>query len=210
MRLRICGGPKISVSPLFFWERSGGERLCVRCSRCFHPSHVTTRLCLELLRDVVASNPGRHVLDVGCGSGILALAALMMGAHRAVGVDIDGRAVKESAANAASNGLAGRSLWVRGSVDGLRGTFDHVVANLRGHLLIQLLGGLVRLTARPSGRLVLSGFHDIEWFDVRRKAQRRGLEAERVVAADQSFYGIPPSGSFTWMAAVLGWREDAP
>ena len=66
-------------------------------------AHPTTQLCLELLED--ALRPGDRVLDLGCGSGILAIAALALGASRAVGVDIDPKAADVAFENAALNGV---------------------------------------------------------------------------------------------------------
>ena len=73
-------------------------------------SHATTQLCLELLEDAV--RPGDRVLDLGCGSGILAIAALGLGAESAVGVDIDPKAVDVAYENAAMNGVGRDRLTV--------------------------------------------------------------------------------------------------
>lgn len=119
--------------------------------------HPTTRLCLIALAEIV--RPGDRVLDVGVGSGILAIGAGLVGAGAVVGVDIDPRAAETAQANAAANGVAldARS----GSLEALAAPpaaapFDVVVANLLAPTVIALADGLAA-AARPGGRLVASG-----------------------------------------------------
>jgi ribosomal protein L11 methyltransferase len=113
-------------------------------------SHASTRLALAALEPVVAG--AEAVLDVGCGSGVLALAALALGANRALGVDIDPAARAATAANAARNGLADR-VTVAGAV---QGRHDLVVANL---LLPdqEALATTIAAAVAPGGTLVASG-----------------------------------------------------
>ena len=117
-------------------------------------SHPTTRLCLEwLARELRA---GESVLDYGCGSGILAIAACRLGATRVVGTDIDPQALEASRANAVRNDVAPTFL----PVDRLCGfeprAFDVVVANILSNPLVLLAPALAR-HVRPGGRIVLSG-----------------------------------------------------
>jgi len=97
------------------------------------------------------------VLDLGSGSGILALAALRLGARRATCVDVNPDAVASARRNGALNGLADRLEHRQGGVESLAGaTFDLLVANIGGELLLDLAGQLAPLV-RPGGRLLLSG-----------------------------------------------------
>ncbi len=116
-------------------------------------THPTTALCLRWLDQ--AELAGRTVLDYGCGSGILAVAALKLGAARALGVDHDFQALEASAENARKNSVADRlGLCAPGALPG--GPYDLVLANILAGTLIELaprLTGLVRL----GGDLVLSG-----------------------------------------------------
>lgn len=114
-------------------------------------SHPTTRLCLEWLERNVA--PGCSVLDYGCGSGILGIAALKLGAGDVLGVDIDPSALTAAAANAARNRAAMR---LQASSAVLDETFDRVVANILTNPLM-LLAPLLSSRVRPGGRLALSG-----------------------------------------------------
>lgn len=114
-------------------------------------SHPTTRLCLEWLTEVVT--PGVSVLDYGCGSGILAIAAVKLGAGEVTGVDIDEKAVSTAADNAANNGV---SLHLQVSAKPLAGTFLRVVANILTNPL-KMLAPLLAARVAPGGKLALSG-----------------------------------------------------
>ena len=117
-------------------------------------SHPTTRLCLEWL--ACELQPGEAVLDYGCGSGILAIAAAKLGAARVVGIDIDPQAIAASAANAAANGVQATFRAADASTTGADETFDVVVANILANPL-QLLAPALAARVRPGGRIVLSG-----------------------------------------------------
>jgi len=117
-----------------------------------HGAHPTTRLCLAEVERLL--QPGATVLDVGCGSGVLAVAAAKLGATRVVAVDVDPEAVAATAANAAANDVAievsDRPL---AEVDG---AFDLVIANIGAATLVELRPALVAAVA-DGGALVLSG-----------------------------------------------------
>jgi len=114
-------------------------------------SHPTTRLCLEWLeRNVVA---GCTLLDYGCGSGILAIAAARLGAGTVAGVDIDPQAVAAAAANAERNGVVAR---FTDSAQPLAGEYDLVVANILSNPL-RVLAPAICGHVRRGGRLALSG-----------------------------------------------------
>lgn len=114
-------------------------------------SHATTRLCLRWLESRIAG--GETVLDYGCGSGILAIAALKLGASRAVGIDIDSDAVAAARANARRNGVAGEFLE-RGPP--LTLTADLVVANILANSL-RVLAPILTERCRRGGQIALSG-----------------------------------------------------
>ena len=117
-------------------------------------SHPTTRLCLQWLAE---HRPGGTVLDYGCGSGILAIAARMLGAAQVVGVDLDPAAVQTAQHNAIANGVEARfGLPDLGDAHGL---FDVVLANILTRPLI-MLAPLLLSRVRPGGHLVLSGILD--------------------------------------------------
>ena len=132
--------------------------------------HETTRLCLEMCEKYM--QPGDAVLDVGCGSGILSIAALLMGADSAVGVDIDRKAVETAAENAALNGVGDRYTAVCGSfTDKVEGRFDIVLANIVADAIIFLSKG-VRDFMKENAVYVMSGIIDTRAEEVKREVEK--------------------------------------
>ena len=125
-------------------------------------THVTTALCLEALAE--AELDGTTILDFGCGSGILSVAALKLGATCAAAIDIDEQALAATLANAAANGV--RDLLVTGAeIDRLADQFDIVVANILATTLIDNATSICdRL--KPGGTLILSGVLEQQAADV--------------------------------------------
>lgn len=132
-------------------------------------THPTTQLCLELLEDYLRT--GETVIDVGCGSGILAVAAIKLGAGRALGVDIDPQAIPNARENAAANGVEDRLEIGTGSVsEVLAGNYSIrqaplVMANILAPILVHLLEAGMSELVTPGGRLILSGILDEQWQD---------------------------------------------
>ena len=119
-------------------------------------SHATTRMCLRWLDANLVR--GASLLDYGCGSGILAIAAAKLGADNTCGVDVDAQAVLASRANAAANAVNG---WF-GTPAALRvGTFDVVVSNILANPLV-ILAPLLAGRVRAGGHIVLSGILDAQ------------------------------------------------
>ena len=116
-------------------------------------THPTTALCLEWLDSLALG--GRRVIDLGCGSGILAVAALRLGAASAVAIDHDPQALLATRENAARNGVAAR-LMVLDTTAAPPAPADVVLANILAGTLIELAPGITALVA-PGGRLALSG-----------------------------------------------------
>jgi len=147
--------------------------------------HPTTRLCLAALETLADEGfvKGARVLDVGCGSGILAIAAGKLGARELLGVDPDPIAVEASAANARLNGLSRRLAVRRGSVPTGEPPYQLVLANLIASLLVQLAPHLAAEMA-PGARLLASGiFRDREG-EVREAFASAGLTVARRWAED--------------------------
>jgi ribosomal protein L11 methyltransferase len=134
-------------------------------------SHPTTRLCLRWLDEHLQG--GESLLDYGCGSGILAIAALKLGASRAVGVDVDSQAVIASRDNAVANRVENIQFFLPN--DAAQDSYDVVVANILTNPL-RMLAPLLANATRQSGRIVLSGILEEQaqdmmniyrqWFDL--------------------------------------------
>jgi ribosomal protein L11 methyltransferase len=118
--------------------------------------HPTTALCLEALSDAVSVSRPARLLDVGTGSGVLALAALRLGVARAVGLDLDPDALRIAAENAQLNDLAERLVLVGGGPDVLSGSWPLVVANVLAAPLMEMAPTLIRRVGH-GGRLIVSG-----------------------------------------------------
>jgi ribosomal protein L11 methyltransferase len=153
--------------------------------------HPTTRLCLAALESIADEGrvDGARVLDVGCGSGILAIAAAKLGASLALGVDTDPIAIESTAANARRNRLVRRVRARAGSLPSGEPPFDVVLANLIAGILVPLAGAL-RDELRPGGTLVASGIF------IDREAEVRGaFEATGLRIGDRAAEG-------DWVALV--------
>ena len=134
-------------------------------------SHPTTRLCLRWLEENLQG--GENVLDYGCGSGILAIAALKLGAASATGVDVDSQAVQSSKDNASANDVDDIRFYLPGEMP--VGSYDLVVANILTNPL-RMLAPLLAKATRQGGRIGLSGIleeqaQDVmkiyqQWFDL--------------------------------------------
>lgn len=133
-------GEKLLIRPTWEDEYDAGGRkvLHIEPGLAFGTgSHPTTKLCLETLEKYIDENS--TVLDIGCGSGILSIAALLLGAKNAFGVDIDSLAVKTAMANAAENNLDNsRFTAVQGNLsDKVTGKYNVIVANIVADIIIE-------------------------------------------------------------------------
>jgi ribosomal protein L11 methyltransferase len=117
--------------------------------------HATTRGCLESIEEAVEGGAVGAALDVGTGSGVLAIALARLGVQRVVAIDTDAAVLPIARDNCAANGVKGIELAAAG-VDGVRGRFDVVVANLLAEPLVREAAAL-EARAAASGALILSG-----------------------------------------------------
>ncbi len=127
-------------------------------------THATTSLCLEMLQDKIT--PDTKMLDIGTGSGILALSAVLLGAENAVGVDIDAQSVKTAKENAEINGISDKTEFIVGDLaDKVSGKYDVICANIVADVIIRLLPD-AKAFMKDNTSLIISGIIDIRKDDV--------------------------------------------
>jgi len=143
--------------------------------------HPTTALCLEALEELVAIASPEAVLDVGTGSGVLALCALTLGVPRALGIDIDDEALRVAGENARLNGLGDRLQLADGGPEGVSGTWPLVLANVLAAPLIEMAPAIVRCAAHHA-HVVLSGIQSSVADEVAQAYRRLGLQRVRTMS----------------------------
>jgi ribosomal protein L11 methyltransferase len=163
----IAVGRRLMILPSWI-DQAAGERLSIHIDpgMAFGTgTHPSTQLCLELIEEEAVTKPRARwdAIDIGCGSGILAIAALKLGARRALAVDIDEEAVLAAGENALANQVAGQLEIGKGSLSEiLAGGFslqkaDLVLANILAPVLVKMLDERLGELLQQEGRLVLAG-----------------------------------------------------
>jgi ribosomal protein L11 methyltransferase len=136
--------------------------------------HETTASCLEEMEGLQGV-AGTDVLDLGCGTGVLAIAAAKLGARRVVAVDPSPEAVEVTRTSVRLNGVESLVRIVNGEVGDVRGeTFDFVLANIYADVLLAVVRELAPLV-RPGGTLIMSGVNYDDAFDVKLAYTKAGL-----------------------------------
>ena len=177
----------LTISPP--WDSKPGD-LVIQPSMGFGTGHhATTRLCLAALQQLDLR--GRSVIDVGTGSGVLAIAARRLGASGVLAIDDDPDAIAAAEENVALNGESRIALEVGDLASSKIGQFDVVVANLTGGLLVASAGRLQEFAAR-GGDIVISGFLE--------------PEREEVLAAFSASDAVRIAQEDEWVCAVLRRR----
>jgi ribosomal protein L11 methyltransferase len=139
-------------------------------------THPTTQLCLEALEDAI--KPGVNVLDLGCGSGILAIGAAKLGAAHVLGLDIDPLAVEIAQENIARNGVSDKITVQEGSLESVITSarrFDVIVVNILARIIIAMCDQHLGDTVRPGGHAIFSGIIVDQADDVETALRKTGL-----------------------------------
>ncbi len=163
-------GEKLYIRPLWVddYDAKGRTVLNIEPGVSFGTgTHETTRLCLEAIEQQLGTKKCDGFLDIGCGSGILSVAALLLGALSAVAVDIDSLAVKMALENGRLNGFdAPRYTVLNGNLtDKVTGTFDIIAANIVADAIIALSQEVKRFM-NPGAVFITSGIIDLRENDV--------------------------------------------
>ncbi len=140
-------------------------------------THPTTQLCLMALEELV--QPAQDILDLGCGSGILSIAAAKLGARKILALDTDAIAVEATRENAAANGLANKVIAQQGSLEIVRTSarrFDLVVVNILARVILKLAENRLGEAVRPGGTAILSGMIESQMEEVEAALRQTGLQ----------------------------------
>jgi ribosomal protein L11 methyltransferase len=146
------------VPPWVEYEKRADESILVlEPGRAFGTGlHATTSLVAEGIEEALGELEGKTVLDLGCGSGILALVALKHGAKKAIAVDVDEDVIEIVRENAERNGLADKVEASAGTVDAIKTTYPWVFANIEARVLLPIADKVAGVVA-AGGTLILSG-----------------------------------------------------
>lgn len=146
-------------------------------------THATTSLCLEVLENNVIEST--TVLDIGTGSGILAIAANLLGAKSAIGVDIDAQSVKTAVQNAEINGVSDKTEFIVGDLaDKISGKYDIVCANIVADVVMRLFDNVANYM-KDDGILIVSGIIDIRADEVEKSATEHGFKIEKSLTREE-------------------------
>lgn len=160
-------GERLLIKPVWHDQIDPGERtiLHLEPGLAFGTgTHETTRLCLELLEKYLPT--GGAVLDIGCGSGILSIASLLLGATSATGVDVDEMSVRIARDNAKINGVGDQFTAISGTLDEkIDGKFEIIVANIVADVIININSNLDKYLDHNSV-YIMSGIIDSRESDV--------------------------------------------
>lgn len=171
-------GEKLLIQPDWLETENDDERAVLRIEPGLafgSGTHETTRLCLETLEKYIHSDA--MVLDLGCGSGILSVASLLLGAKKAVGVDIDKLAVKTANENARRNSISSdKYSFLNGNLtDKVKGKFDVIVANIVADIII-LFTKDVASFLNDNGVFIASGIIDVRENEVVSAFEKYGFK----------------------------------
>jgi ribosomal protein L11 methyltransferase len=183
-------------------SRASERVIVIKSRRAFPLGHPTTRLCLDLLTQALATRPGRSLVEVGCGTGVICLAAAALGVPQVTGLDIDRRAIWATRKNARDNALVSAIQVIQGSSECLQARFDLVVANLPWEVQMDKVSELHRLCT-PGGRMILSGFRDNQEKDLLRCYRELGWTVSQRLVKYFTHPELPPNISFNWTAWLL-------
>ena len=179
-------GEKLAVCPS--WEnyenRDGRRVISLDPGAAFGTGgHATTYLCMSLLEKY--TQPESRVLDIGTGSGILSISALLLGAESAVGVDIDELSVKTAAENARRNGVAEKCEFIVGDLaEKVKGRYNIVCANIVADVIIRLFDNVADFMEKDAV-LLISGIIDMRADEVEAAAAAHGFTVKERLTRDE-------------------------
>lgn len=182
--------------------KNGEDCLILKTSRSFPPAHPSTKAALTILSRLEIKKNAR-ILDIGCGSGILGLAAALRNNGTVLGCDIWMGCIKASLQNTALNRMQNRLHFFCGSVDAVSGGFDLVLANLQAATHVEMFDHYRRLLPEKKDFLVVSGFDDAQAASIETELGQRGFAAMEKVKVYGSTAALTPETSYIWVGFGL-------
>ena len=182
----FSGGQRLAVCPSWETYENTDSRTVINLDpgAAFGTgTHATTSLCMEILEKSVTDTT--TVLDVGTGSGILSIAALLLGAKSAIGVDIDAQSVRVAQENAVINGVSDRAQFIVGDLaEKISGKYDIVCANIVADVVIRLFENVADFM-NDDGILIVSGIIDMRAGDVESAATQHGFNIKEKLMREE-------------------------
>jgi len=182
--------------------KMGEDCLVLKAPRSFPPAHPSTKAALTMLHRLEVKKDAR-ILDIGCGSGILGLAAALKNGGTALGCDIWMGSIRAAKQNSALNQMEDRVKFFHGSVDAVSGQFNLILANLQAPTHVEMFDHYRRLLPQKGDLLVVSGFDDAHAAFMEKELAQR----EFVVVEQVKVYGttaaLVPENSFIWVGFGL-------
>jgi len=182
--------------------KKGEDCLILKTHRSFPPAHPSTKAALTVLQRLKIKK-GARILDIGCGSGILGLAAALKNGAVALGCDISLAAIKASMQNATFNRMEDSLHLLHGSADAVKGGFQIILANLPMAVHTEMFDHYRRLTLPEESVLVVSGFCDVNTAEIEIELTRRGFVVLERVIVNAWAAEITPEYTYTWVGLGL-------
>jgi len=182
--------------------KMGEDCLVLKSPRSFPPAHPSTKAALTILNRLEVKKDAR-ILDIGCGSGILGLAAALKNGGTALGCDIWMEAIRTSNQNSALNQMEDRFKFFLGSADAVSGQFNLILANLQAPTHMEMFDHYRRLLPLEGDLLVVSGFDDAHAASIEKELIQRGFIVVEQVKVYGTTAALIPEGSYIWVAFGL-------
>lgn len=180
----------------------GEDCLILRTSGSFPPAHPSTKAALAVLHRLKIKKDAR-ILDIGCGSGILGLAAVLKNSSTAIGCDINPASIRASMQNAVFNQMENRLHLFCGSANAVSERFHLVLANLPAAVHVEMFDHYRRLTLRGEGLIVVSGFYDVQAADIEKELVRKGFTVLERVEMNAWAAALTSECSCSWVGLGL-------